>query len=263
MKKTVALVTAAASLSALLSGSAFALSPKGLPGQDFAQAVQSEQSVGNVQNGQIQFSQSGQISFCEFVRQAVIVIAGEQPLLMDTHYAMSYMRKAQELGLIDEVPMEQWGIPAERSQMDEVLNRADETYRADIVSAVNSLLAASVTANGQAVDLKGSAPYVLYGKLMVPLRAVAESLGFTVLWDQENYEVFIDNGEVNTRLALWEDSYYKASSQAIGLTQAKPLGAPPVLKGDITYVPADLFALLYSDPQAVSVQDGVLAICEN
>ncbi len=40
------------------------------------------------------------------------------------------------------------------------------------------------------------------------------------------------------------DSYYMASSTAIGMSAPTALGAAPVLKNDVTYVPAELFNIL-------------------
>ena len=79
---------------------------------------------------------------------------------------------------------------------------------------------------------------------MVPLRSVAEDLGFTVVWDGKEQSIFLDNGTVKTTLCIGQDSYFKASSQAIGLTQNHRLGKAPVLIDSKTYVPASLFDFL-------------------
>ncbi len=92
------------------------------------------------------------------------------------------------------------------------------------------------------------------GLLMIPLRAVAEELGFKVTWNNNERSVFLDNSLVNTTLKIGEDAYYKASSQALGLTQSFQLGEAPVIIGNTTYVPASLFNLLYSDNNAVKVE---------
>lgn len=79
---------------------------------------------------------------------------------------------------------------------------------------------------------------------MVPLRSVAEGLGFTVVWNGKEQSIFLDNGIVKTTLYIGQDSYFKASSQAIGLTQNHRLGRAPVLIENKTYVPASLFDFL-------------------
>ena len=84
------------------------------------------------------------------------------------------------------------------------------------------------------------------GSLTLPLRAVAESLGFQVTWNGEERSVFLDDGIVKTTLFIGEDSYFKASSQAIGLTQAFQLGVAPTIVDSRTYVPASFFDFIYS-----------------
>ncbi|NCB42094.1 MAG: copper amine oxidase N-terminal domain-containing protein [Clostridia bacterium] len=79
---------------------------------------------------------------------------------------------------------------------------------------------------------------------MVPLRSVAEGLGFTVIWNGNEQSIFLDNGIVKTTLYIGQDSYFKASSKAIGLTQNFSLGKAPVLIENTTYVPASLFDFL-------------------
>ena len=46
--------------------------------------------------------------------------------------------------------------------------------------------------------------------LMVPLRAVAEPLGFTVTWDDGG--VLVDNGTLHTRVVIGQDRYPSASA---------------------------------------------------
>ena len=45
--------------------------------------------------------------------------------------------------------------------------------------------------------------------LMVPLRAVAEPLGFTVTWDDGG--VLVDNGTLHTRVVIGQDRYCNSS----------------------------------------------------
>lgn len=137
-------------------------------------------------------------------------------------------------------------------------------------SAFTIILAAAVTATSfaavsaaepeQEIMLIASAPYTLNvngktagvkyevykenDKIMVPLRFVAENLGFKVEWNEENQAVRLDDGTVNTMVHIGDDSYYMASSTAIGMSAPTPLGAAPVIKGEFTYVPADMFNIL-------------------
>ena len=109
-------------------------------------------------------------------------------------------------------------------------------------------LAVSATASqaegAAALSAAVQGSYTENGVEMVPLRKTAEALGFKVVWNGENQSIYLDNGEVNTKVYIGEDSYYMASSVAIGMSAPTPLGAAPVLKNSVTYVPSDLFCLL-------------------
>ena len=118
---------------------------------------------------------------------------------------------------------------------------AAEADRQPLTAAAPAAYTLSV--NGKTAGIK----YEVYkenDKIMVPLRFVAENLGFKVEWDEENQAVRLDNGTVNTIVRIGDDSYYMASSKAIGMSAPTPLGAAPVVKGDFTYVPADMFNIL-------------------
>ena len=122
------------------------------------------------------------------------------------------------------------------------------------VSSVNVTAeptAYTLVINGNTVDSSASGIYKNEEHFMVPLRIVAETLGFTVLWDEENQGVRLDNGIVNTTVYIGYDSYYTASSTAIGMSAPTAIGAAPELIGDTTYVPADIFAMLLGDSDCV------------
>lgn len=114
--------------------------------------------------------------------------------------------------------------------------------------------AVTVTIQGKAIQLGGKNIVDRNGLLMLPLRAVAEGSGFKVTWNGEDRSILLDNGMVKTTLYIDNDSYFKASSQAIGLTQSFRLGAAPMIIDGSTYVPASLFNLLYSDNNAVKIE---------
>lgn len=96
----------------------------------------------------------------------------------------------------------------------------------------------TVTADGKNVDLGANAVYEKGDNLMIPVRAVAESLGFKVEWNAERGGITLDDGTVNTTVYLNDDTYYMASSQAIGMSAPTSLGAAPELKNSVTFVPA-------------------------
>lgn len=117
----------------------------------------------------------------------------------------------------------------------------------------------SVVIENNTLDLDGETVYELNKHMMVPLRTVAEKLGFKVKWDGEHQGISLDNGEVNTIVYIGQDNYYMASSTAIGMSAPTALGVAPALKNGTTYVPADIFNILYCD-DVVSVKDNVITI---
>lgn len=87
----------------------------------------------------------------------------------------------------------------------------------------------TVTVDGTALDLSGKTPFVSQEKVMVPLRPVAEALGYTVTWTAEDAQrVEIDNGVVHTWVTIGVDSYCRTSSTALGMGAPQSFGAAPV-----------------------------------
>ena len=117
----------------------------------------------------------------------------------------------------------------------------------------------SVVIENNTLDLGGETVYELNKHMMVPLRTVAEKLGFKVKWDGECQGISLDNGEVNTIVYISQDNYYMASSTAIGMSAPTALGVAPALKNGTIYVPADMFNILYCE-DVVSVKDNVITI---
>ncbi len=103
-----------------------------------------------------------------------------------------------------------------------------------------------ININDQDIDLGELKIHEQNNQKMIPLRLVAETLGFEVTWDSSIRGAKLDDGSVKTTVVIGKDSYYKASSKAIGLTQSIELGAKPELIDNTMYVPAELFNLLYS-----------------
>ncbi len=113
---------------------------------------------------------------------------------------------------------------------------------------------ATVNINDVAIKLTDNKLKDQNGLLMLPLSTAAQQLGFNVTWNSEDRSVLLDNGTVKTTITIGKDSYFKASSKAIGLTQGFSLGAEPTIVNGRTYVPASLFNLLYSDNEAVKLE---------
>lgn len=115
----------------------------------------------------------------------------------------------------------------------------------------------SIVINNEKLDLGESKVFESEKNIMLPLRKVAEKLGFKVEWNDERKGVTLDDGTVNTTVYIGEDTYYMASSIAIGMSAPTPLGTAPVLKNSTTYVPAELFNVLNCG-EAYTVKDNVI-----
>lgn len=101
------------------------------------------------------------------------------------------------------------------------------------------------------------------GCTMVPVRAVAEALGFKVTWNSTDRSVNINNGEMQSDLRIGENRYivYTAVENMVGMSAPFELGSAPILKNGTTYVPVDLFVPLFgNDPATVKVSGDTITI---
>ena len=105
-----------------------------------------------------------------------------------------------------------------------------------------------ITVNGEAIDFSKSnlSQYIFEtnGNTMVPLRAVAEKMGYAVDWDGENQAVTVGNDDWEVRAYIGEDLYSGVSKRAIGAAAPQNYGAAPQLIEDTTFVPAKMFELV-------------------
>lgn len=76
-------------------------------------------------------------------------------------------------------------------------------------------------------------PQVIDGKVMVPLRAIAEGLGYEVAWKRETQSVDLMKGPQFTSVYIANNAYFKNKMAA------RPLSAPPVIVDGRTLVPVE------------------------
>lgn len=110
-----------------------------------------------------------------------------------------------------------------------------------------------ITVDGEDIDADAC--------VLVPVRAVAESLGFSVTWNADR-TVTLDDGVMHTTITPGKDSYFVVTSNPdlVGMSAPFSLGAPPVVIHGTTYVPAGLFeALLGNEEGALSVNGGTIS----
>lgn len=79
---------------------------------------------------------------------------------------------------------------------------------------------------------------------MIPLRKAAESIGFTVEWNNDEQSISLDNGVVSIKISIGTDSYYVARTDGKGMENPVTVGAAPELINDQTYVPAVMFNII-------------------
>lgn len=113
----------------------------------------------------------------------------------------------------------------------------------------------TITVNNETVDFSSAnlSQYIFEenGNVMVPVRAVAEKMGFTVGWDGENQAVTVGDETWEVKAYIGLDNYVGVSKTAIGMTAPQSYGAAPLLIDETTFVPAKMFELLDYTYQAV------------
>lgn len=110
----------------------------------------------------------------------------------------------------------------------------------------------TIQVNGQKLDAKAN--------IMVPLRAIAEKLGFTVTWNKG--VVTVTGSERYIKLTIGKDEYFAAPTQE-GMMGASlfSLGSVPYVSNGSTYVPLELFDILLDNKEeTITIQDGIIQI---
>jgi hypothetical protein len=106
-----------------------------------------------------------------------------------------------------------------------------------------------IIVNGMLID--APAPSVTEGVIMLPLRAIAEELGFAVSWRGDELRVGIGDN-----YAIWIG---KALFSSDGGATAREFGPPPELIGNHTYVPLPMFNFGFEGFSA-KIDDGKVII---
>lgn len=125
---------------------------------------------------------------------------------------------------------------------------------------VQNLLSAQkeykITVNGKEMPHEA---YIKDITVMLPVREIAEAIGFKVEWNQEAKRVELFRGPVMVTFSIGTDGYTFAK------TAPQQLGVAPELTNDLTYVPAELFTTLIGSHMAmkengnISIVDGDIA----
>lgn len=113
---------------------------------------------------------------------------------------------------------------------DVVLNyELPDEIQGDVMLINEPVVEETVMVNGATL------PYVeieeVEGITMIPLREVAEGLGYTVNWNDEDWSIEVIKGASYATMSIGEDAY------AFSRMAHRPLGKAPTLINDKTYVP--------------------------
>lgn len=107
-----------------------------------------------------------------------------------------------------------------------------------------------ITVDGEKLDLsKLNVSHYMYTEnenTLVPLRVIAEKMGYTVSWDDKEKEVKVGNDEWEVVFNIGVDSYYGVTKikDAVGMTAPQSYGVLPKIADNTTYVPAKMFELM-------------------
>lgn len=188
------------------------------------------------------------ITVAELITMIIQTQEEELPIVMDTHYALPAMQKADELGIIDleKYPMEIWSKVASKEQINEIIDNArnsgviEEEKLNHVIEQIN---AQEIVVNGKTLDLQDKSIQYYHGKVMLPVREVGEALGFKVKWNKKQYEATLTNDVITSTIQVGYDNYYYSSVQAIGMSKPTSLGAAPMLVNGSLYAPYEYFLL--------------------
>lgn len=99
----------------------------------------------------------------------------------------------------------------------------------------------SILLNGQKVEFDQSPINTPEGRVLVPIRKIAESMNKIVLWSDETKTAFIDNSDNGLIIPLYEMQMYIADENGFSQWQCVPLDVPAMEINGRTLVPVRAF----------------------
>lgn len=110
----------------------------------------------------------------------------------------------------------------------------DPSRTQPVTGIATKAVADGAVLNLNGVDYKIPAPYTAEnGTLMIPLRAVAEAMGFAVQWHGDTGDIILENGALYVKMNAFADGY------ALSKAAAVKLGTAPVAENGMTFVPVE------------------------
>lgn len=208
-----------------------------------------------------QLNLSAPITRAEFINAVINPTDEKMPQIMDTHYALPIMERAESLGLItlEDYPMAGWSEEMPLEEKEAILEKARANNGVNmekVYEKLNQILITGITVDGNPIDLEGHTVKHYEGKVLVPVRPVAEALGFDVTWNKDAYTATLNNGSIKSDVQVGFDMYNYSSVKAIGMSAPFSAGVAPKLIDSVLYVPTEYFSM-FADEQVV---DGILEL---
>lgn len=113
----------------------------------------------------------------------------------------------------------------------------DEDMIMDGIVLISEMGERQIYVNGQLINLDVPVQ-VIDGVTMVPLRLVAEALGFSVTWNPETEAIDLSKGNQFTSVTIGENAYFR------NRMAKSPLSAAPVATEGRTLVPVEFFNVI-------------------
>ena len=110
-----------------------------------------------------------------------------------------------------------------------------------------------VTISGKNIELGRNGVLIYKGKIMVPLKSTAESIGFKVEADKDNKIISLDNGKIKINLYVGTDEYFYSSNDpdTMVLEIMHKLGAETIKVDNVVYVPINFYNEIFNDKKTV------------
>lgn len=160
--------------------------------------------------------------------------------------------KKMMIGLLTAITIVGMSVPGFAADINDAESNKEISSQPILISAnvandsINNLFI-----GGQNINTGNLNMVISNGKVMVPLKVTAERLGFKVTIDKDNKNASLDNDKIKTQIQVGVDSYYYASSKAIGMTAPVQLGASPTVVDNNIYVPINMYTILLNDSNAI------------
>ena len=139
------------------------------------------------------------------------------------------------------------------------INKETTTVEDTTETTTSAPRAIAVEGNSNSITVEGSA-FEYMGNTMVPLRGIAEALGYTVEWNTELKAVEISNGEVKVAFNTGVNSYTITKNN--GLSTPIALSTASVIKDGSTYVPLELFRMISLQNYDIGIKNNTVIISQ-